>query len=65
MIAKVPLILDPQPEGGYTVTSPIQHMNIWIEGHEGYELSTEEILLLKAMSQFLFKDVGMIRSEIS
>ena len=23
MIAKVPLILDPQPEGGYTVTSPL------------------------------------------
>ena len=23
MIAKIPLILDPQPEGGYTVTSPI------------------------------------------
>ena len=23
MIAKVPLILDPQPEGGYTVTSPV------------------------------------------
>ena len=23
MIAKIPLILDPQPEGGYTVTSPL------------------------------------------
>ena len=23
MIARVPLILDPQPEGGYTVTSPL------------------------------------------
>ena len=23
MIVKVPLILDPQPEGGYTVTSPL------------------------------------------
>jgi antitoxin HicB len=23
VIAKVPLILDPQPEGGYTVTSPL------------------------------------------
>ena len=23
MIAKVPLILDPQPEGGFTVTSPL------------------------------------------
>ena len=23
MIAKIPLILDPQPEGGYTVTSPV------------------------------------------
>ena len=23
MIAKAPLILDPQPEGGYTVTSPL------------------------------------------
>ncbi len=23
MIAKVPLILEPQPEGGYTVTSPL------------------------------------------
>ncbi len=22
MIAKIPLVLDPQPEGGYTVTSP-------------------------------------------
>lgn len=23
MIARIPLILDPQPEGGYTVTSPL------------------------------------------
>lgn len=23
MIAKIPLILEPQPEGGYTVTSPL------------------------------------------
>ena len=23
MIAKIPLVLDPQPEGGYTVTSPL------------------------------------------
>ncbi|MDE2785420.1 MAG: type II toxin-antitoxin system HicB family antitoxin [Chloroflexota bacterium] len=23
MIAKIPLILEPQPEGGYTVTSPV------------------------------------------
>ena len=23
MIAKIPLILDPQPEGGFTVTSPL------------------------------------------
>ena len=23
MIAKIPLILDPQPEGGYVVTSPL------------------------------------------
>ena len=23
MIAKIPLALDPQPEGGYTVTSPL------------------------------------------
>ena len=23
MIARMPLILDPQPEGGYTVTSPL------------------------------------------
>lgn len=23
MIVKIPLILDPQPEGGYTVTSPL------------------------------------------
>lgn len=23
MIARVPLVLDPQPEGGYTVTSPL------------------------------------------
>ena len=23
MIAKIPLILDPQPEGGYTITSPL------------------------------------------
>ena len=23
MIARIPLILEPQPEGGYTVTSPI------------------------------------------
>ena len=23
MLARIPLILDPQPEGGYTVTSPL------------------------------------------
>ena len=23
MMAKIPLVLDPQPEGGYTVTSPL------------------------------------------
>lgn len=23
MIARIPLVLDPQPEGGYTVTSPL------------------------------------------
>ncbi len=23
MIAKIPLVLEPQPEGGYTVTSPL------------------------------------------
>ena len=23
MIVKIPLVLDPQPEGGYTVTSPL------------------------------------------
>jgi antitoxin HicB len=32
MIARIPLVLDPQPEGGYTVTSPLLPELI-TEGH--------------------------------
>lgn len=56
MIAKIPLTLSPQPEGGYTVTSPLL-AELVTEG-DTFELALENVKDALTAVVELYEDTG-------
>ena len=57
MLYKIPLLLTPQPEGGFTVTSPLLP-ELVTEGE-----SIDEVLLLIRVKRYIKKGENMLKID--